>query len=67
MFPVPIVGLVVVAVRTGVHDVHAANNGATSFKLSRTFEFQNAAVRTSPAGVEGERRGRCVGYHSPYE
>ena len=38
-----------------------------SRELSRTFAFQNAAVSTSPVGVEGKRRGRCVGYHSPYE
>jgi hypothetical protein len=39
----------------------------SEFKLSRTFVFQNAAVSTSPVGVEGKRRGRCVGYHSAYE
>jgi hypothetical protein len=51
----------------GVYEVQPLKNGATSFKLSRTFAFQNAAVSTSPVGVEGKRRGRCVGYHSPYE
>jgi hypothetical protein len=51
----------------GVKSVQASARGASSSELSRTFAFQNAAVSTSPVGVEGERRGRCVGYHSPYE
>jgi hypothetical protein len=50
-----------------VNDVHAVKNGASSFELSRTFVFQNAAVSTSPEGGGGERRGRGVGYDSAYE
>ena len=65
--PVPSVGLVVDPFRTGVNDVHAVKNGASSTELSRTFAFQNAAVSTSPEGVEGERLGRGVGYDSAYE
>ena len=51
----------------GVKSVQASSRGASSFKLSRTFVFQNAAVSTSPEGVEGRRRGRGVGYDSAYE
>ena len=65
--PVPSVGLVEVPFRTGVNDVHAAEKGARTSKLSRTFVFQNAAVSTSPVRAEGERLGRGVGYDSAYE
>ncbi len=51
----------------GVYEVSEVFTGKAAAKLSRTFAFQNAAVSTSPVGVEGKRRGRCVGYHSAYE